>query len=374
MYPVLRPAGSPAEALAARRLTHAFHTALMPATPLPARAPAIPHLAELVTAPLLLAALLIGVLQPILGFILVVLAFGLYAIELHGSGWIARFAPAVETVSVLAAMPAQHEDVRRVIVVTALDSPPQPSVLDRNKHLSQPLPRICAGAALLGAAALVLDILFSSSFPMVLVVIAAAALVGMLVLVALPVLRPAATTDESHASNVLGALVEFGSQIRAQPARWVDVWCFAAGGGAVSGQTLRTLLQENALDPASTFVINITEDGGASMAFSEGTLWQRRSAPTLIRIASKVTSAEPAQCGPDSALSATAAWLGYQVLTLNVRSDSANGADLTLSTLPEVLHQIVSTVDSELVQRHRVTRLARARTGRATQSPRSPRL
>lgn len=369
-----RPAGSVAEERAARRVMHAFHAHATPAITLPATVPVTPGYAELLSSLLLLLCILLGLFQPVLGALTLLLGIALYAAETAGEGLLARVVPRRPTTSVLAAIPAQRRELRRVVVVTALDSPTT-GLLDKPPlaTIGRFGPHALVVSGSVAATLFVWQALIASPPSDGWLIVPAAALGALLALYAEPSLVRKPPEPEEPATDALRAIVEFGARVRTHPTHWVDVWCFVAGGGNVSGEALRQFIRDNRLVPETTYFVNLMPHPSAlSIAITEGPLWKRRSAPALVRVLVGVWGKRPRSRLARTTQAAVPIGMGYQAITVGLPLDSADHAPDETLDVTHLLLDTLTVIDNELVERNRVARLARPssqRTGRVARPP-----
>jgi hypothetical protein len=317
---------------------------------------------------------LLGAFVPVLGVFALMLTVALYAAEAAGEGWIARIVPSQSCNSILAAVPAHRRELRRVVVVAAMDSHGT-GVLDRGPvaFIGRHVSRLIVLCGLVAVVLLAIQALASPPPPDSILIVPAIALLTLLALVAEPTLRRSPAERDDASAELLRSIVELGATLRAQPARWVDVWCFVAGGGSVSGEALRQFIQDNQFSRETTYFINLIPDADTvTFALAEGALWKRRSAPVLVRILAAASGTRPNSRLARNTQCAVAIGMGYQALTIGIPAshdvqDNLDGTDST-----SLLAAAMSAIDHDLVERNRVARLARPAQSRPTRPIRPP--
>lgn len=372
MAEVVRLAGSRAEEHAARQLMAAFHRADIPAITLPSRIPTTHGYAELLAIPLALLAILTGMAVPWVGALALLLVVALYAAETAGEGLLVHIAPRRVGLSVLAAIPAQRRELRRLVVIAPLDTPPQWRWGGRTRATLRRLaPRLIVALALLACLLLILQFIAGAPSDDRWLVAPALGLLAILIVVGEP-WPPASHAVPSESTRLIEPLLAFAAAVRAEPSHWVDVWCFAAAGGEVSGEAVRECIRDNALDVNTTFIINLARsDAPITFAQSEGPLWRRPSSPFMLRVLSRTSGTSPAKSLPVTTQAATAIARGYQAITLPVPGSGLPARD-AIGTTVATLRATLQAIDDELVERNRVAVLARPSSRRSSRPIRPP--
>ncbi|RIK47249.1 MAG: hypothetical protein DCC58_00465 [Chloroflexi bacterium] len=373
--PENRQAGSCNEQRAARVVMDRFHAVAIPSLTLTGRAPGVQHYAELVILPMLLAALLIGLFLPFVAAVLVALILALYAAETAGEGLIARVVPQTSTTSVLAAVPAQRQNVRTLILVAPLDTLRRGRVYPQIvAPLFSRLERAVFAAGLLAGGTPLLRAVAVTALPTWFFLLPAAVLLALLLLVA----DRSSSTDADPTSNAepqISTLMQLATEVRAHPARWVDIWGFVAGAGSISGVTLAALLRENNLAPESTFIVNlqVSPTHTPTVALAEGPLWKRRAAPTLTRHVAGSGAYVLRERLTETTLSAMPLAQQYQAVTLGLPLSTSTSDAGAIDAATQRLRAFVDAIDHDILERQRVTRLAQRvdhRSKRLTNPPR----
>jgi hypothetical protein len=384
-----RPAGSAAELRAAAVVAAAFEQVGVAAVQLPVRVRAPGSWEVLLYLPLGLAAILLGLAQPVLGAVAgaaVLLACGA---ELSGTDLLTRLIPRTPARNVLAIVPPQRQAIRRVIVMANLDTV-APAAANRfaaspatAKTASYTLAVLAPFTALLISQVLAGNDVTGLSM--------ASALLTLLWLFRVGWLDWQARGSPGAATNASGiaALVALAEHVGNNPLEWIELWLLAASAGEARGDGLRSFLQSNQFDVDATFFVNVQSVGAGTLAVAtrEGLIRTHTASPMLARGLAE-SRVDPAQLiGLGYKLrrrtqAGVAMQAGYDAVTLVGADDDAviprdGREDDTVALVDQsqinrattMLSGLLARLDAEAAERNRLALLARASSAAAADQP-----
>lgn len=370
-----RPAGSAQEQQAAEYVLEQCAAQGVPAIGLPISAPVFASWPELISILGALIALLIALLQGLLGFglALVVLLVYLTGALLHPA--VAARLPSRRSVNVLAIAPARRAELRRLVISAALDSPCVGLLGDaRLAPLQERLAPLVAAALTLAAVVTGIDLRTERAHFRLTFAVAALLLVALLALIGEREWRGTLSAGARTYASSLAALIEIATRLQAQPTDWVEVWLLGLGATRTEQAGMRQLLAENQFDPDVTLFVHLHSVGAGRLhyAIADGALRARHAAPTLARLAAAgegAASALPLARLRAETPTSVAAGAGYQAITIVGIADDPFPP--TLDDAPSEIDSraieaavaaalsITQLVEAEMVERQRMAALAR---------------